>query len=164
MTYCTGPTWAHASHCLALLRSSVPSNTTWGSVTASCVWLGNKVWESAVFSVTNVVCFCRRATLSMCYVSLFQLSEDPFNQAHAHPLRLVRGSSSMTREGGGGSQNYSTVDAGRELWSLPGSAPLLKQSHLGKAAQFCVRCYLIQYGLSFSSCFNREGLYLLRKC
>lgn len=36
----------------------------------------------------------------MCDVSLFQLSEDPFNQAHAHPLRLVRGGSSMTQEKG----------------------------------------------------------------
>lgn len=48
------------------------------------------------------VCFCRGATLSMCDVSLFQLAEDPFNQAHAHPLRLVRSGSSMTEEKGVG--------------------------------------------------------------
>lgn len=38
----------------------------------------------------------------MCDVSLFQLSEDSFNQAHAHPLRLVRSGSSVTEEKGVG--------------------------------------------------------------
>lgn len=66
----------------------------------------------------------------MFYVSLFQLSEDPFNQAHAYPLRLVRGGSSMTWEKGGGSQNHNVVEIGRDLCKSSGSAPLLKQDHL----------------------------------
>lgn len=97
----------------------------------------------------------------MFYVSLFQLSEDPFNQAHAHPLRLVRGGSSMTWEKGVGLQNHNIVEVRRDLCKSSGSAPLLKQDHLEQAAQFCVRCHLTQS----NSYFNKEGcLYLLRKC
>jgi len=100
----------------------------------------------------------------MCYVSLFQLSEDPFDQAHAHPLRLVRGGSSVTRGRGVVHRTAAWLKlegtSGGHLVELP----VPKQGHLEQAAQDCVRCHLIQYGPSFSPCFNREGfLYLLRK-
>lgn len=37
-----------------------------------------------------------------------------------------------------GSQDHRMVEVGRDLWKSPAPWPLLKQGHLGQAAQACV--------------------------
>lgn len=91
----------------------------------------------------------------MCHVSLLQLSEDPSNQAHAHPLRLVRGwrwQQHASGKGGGSGWDEALISS-RIAWALAagfnreGCPYLLKNTNL----PFIYEWYGIVYFFSFPS-------------
>lgn len=112
----------HVLLTVPLLRDTMPWNPVWGSVTASPVWLGNQIWESAVSVTTLLFVFAgeRPYQCAMCPYSSSQKT---------HLTRHMRTHSGWYEwqqwewGKGGGSRHHSMAALGGDLWRSSGPEP-----------------------------------------